>query len=499
MYKVELYARVRRACMVEGMSTREAARVFGLHRDTVRKMLAYSVPPGYRRQSAPRRPKLDPYRGVIDRILEEDRSLPKKQRHTAKRIYERLRAEHGFTGKYTIVKDYVRERRLRTREMYVPLSHPAGHAQCGFGQAKAVVGGVEQTVHYFVLDLPHSDGCFVKAYPVETTEALCDGHVSAFSFLGGVPRSILYDNTTLAVAKILGDGRRQRTRVFSELQSHYLFEDRFGRPGKGNDKGKVEGMVGYARRNFRVPVPSFESFAALNAHLERRCLARMDTRLRGHTERIGQRMERDLEALLPLPPVPYDACDQRAGRVSSLSLVRYRTNDYSAPVAYGHRDVLVKDYVDRVVISCGSEVIARHPRSYQRGDFVFDPIHSLPLLERKTGALDQAAPLRGWDLPGEFATLRRLLESRMGPRGKREFVQVLRLLESFRLEEVHAAVQDSLRLGALSFDAVKHLVLCRLEGRPPRLDLELYPYLPRVRVSATSAGDYMTLLSGRVA
>ena len=168
MYKVELYARVRRACMVEGMSTREAARVFGLHRDTVREMLQYSVPPGYRRESPPRRPKLDPYRGVIDRILEDDRSLPKKQRHTAKRIYERLRAEHGFTGKYTIVKDYVRERRRRTREMYVPLSHPAGDAQCDFGQAKAVIGGVEQTVHYFVLDLPHSDACFVKAYPAET-------------------------------------------------------------------------------------------------------------------------------------------------------------------------------------------------------------------------------------------------------------------------------------------------------------------------------------------
>ena len=210
-------------------------------------------------------------------------------------------------------------------------------------------------------------------------------------------------------------------------------------------------------------------------------------------------MERDLEALLPLPAAPYDACDQRASRVSSLSLVRYRTTDYSVPVAYGHRDDLVRGYVDRVVISCGSEVIARHPRSYQRDDFVFDPIHYLPLLERKTGTLDQAAPLRGWDLPGEFATLHRLLESRMGPRGKREFVQVLRLLESFRLEEVHAAVQDALRLGALSFDAVKHLVLCRLEGRPPRLDLELYPHLPTVSVNTTSAGDYMALLSGRAA
>ena len=499
MYHVEIYVRVRRACMVEGMSVREASRVFGLHRDTVRKMLAYSAPPGYRRQDPPRRPRLEPFTGVIDAILEADRQVPRKQRHTAKRIFERLRDEHGFDGQYTIVKDYVRERRRRTQEMFVPLSHAPGHAQCDFGEARVIIGGVERKAHYLVLDLPHSDGCFVKAYPAETTEAFLDGHVSAFASLGGVPQSILYDNTKLAVARILGDGRRQRTRAFTELQSHYLFEDRFGRPGKGNDKGKVEGMVGYVRRNFLVPVPSFQSFDALNAHLEERCLARMDSVLRGHDETIGQRMERDLEALLPLPAVPYDACDKQASRVSSLSLVRYKTNDYSAPVAFGHRDVLVKGYVAEVVISCGAEVIARHPRSYERDDFVFDPIHYLPLLEQKTAALDQAAPLQGWQLPEEFATLRRLLESRMGRRGKREFVQVLRLLESFSHQEVHHAVQDALRLGAISFDAVKHLLLCHLEGRPPRLDLDLYPYLPRVSVKTTSATDYLALLPGRAA
>ena len=503
MYRVEVYLRVRRAVMVEGMSIREAAREFGLHRDTVRKMLAYSVPPGYRRQISPRRPKLEPYTGVIDQILEKDHSVPKKQRHTAKRIFERLRDEYGFGGGYTTVKDYVREHRRQTREMFVPLSHAPGHAQCDFGEAVVTIGGVEQKAHYLILDLPHSDGCFVKAYPAETTEAFLDGHVSAFAFLGGVPQSILYDNTKLAVARILGDGRRKRTRAFSELQSHYLFDDRFGRPAKGNDKGKVEGMVGYVRRNFLVPVPSFESFDALNAHLERRCLERMDATLRGHSETIGQRMERDLEALLPLPLVPYDACDRQAGRVSSLSLVRYKTNDYSVPVAYGHRDVLVRGYVDQVVISCGLEIIATHPRSYERDDFVYDPIHYLPLLEQKIGALDQAAPLQRWDLPGEFGTLRRLLESRMGRRGKREYVQVLRLLETFSMGEVHSAVKDALRLGSISFDAVKHLVkhlvLCRLEGRPPHLDLELYPYLPRVIVNITSAGDYMSLLSRRAA
>ena len=329
MYRVDVYLRVRRAVMVDGMSLREAARTFGLHRDTVRKMLAYSVPPGYRRQTPPRRPKLEPFTGVIDRVLEDDLRRPRKQRHTAKRIFERLRDEYGFDGGYTTVKDYVRENRRQTREMFVPLSHAPGHAQCDFGEALVVIGGVERKAHCFVIDLPHSDGCFVKTYPAETTEAFLDGHVSAFSFLGGVPRSILYDNTKLAVAKIIGDGRRQRTRAFTELQSHYLFEDRFGRPGKGNDKGKVEGLVGYVRRNFLVPVPSFESFDALNAYLERRCLERTDAQLRGHAETIGQRMERDLDALLPLPPVTYDACEKQAGRVSSLSLVRYRTNDYS--------------------------------------------------------------------------------------------------------------------------------------------------------------------------
>ena len=188
MYQVEMYARVRRACMVEGTGIREAAREFGLHRDTVRRMLQYSIPPGYRRSKPVRQPKLEPYMGVIDRILEEDKIAPKKQRHTAKRIYDRLRAEYGFPGGYTIVKDYVRERRRRMREMYVPLTHPPGHAQCDFGQAKAMIGGVERKIHYFVLDLPHSDGCYVKAYPAETTEAFCDSHLSAFSSLGAVYR-----------------------------------------------------------------------------------------------------------------------------------------------------------------------------------------------------------------------------------------------------------------------------------------------------------------------
>jgi transposase len=499
MFSVELYGRVRHACHVEGLSQREAARRFGIHRGTVRKMLTFSVPPGYRRTKRPARPKLDAVAALIDAILEADRAAPPKQRHTAKRIWQRLRDEHGFAGGYTTVKDYVRERRQRVREVFVPLAHPPGHAQVDFGEAVAVIGGVQQKIHFFCLDLPHSDAGFVKAYPAERIEAFLDGHDAAFAFLGGVPKSILYDNTRLAVARILGDGTRQRTRAFAELQSHYLFLDRFGRPGKGNDKGKVEGLVGYARRNFLVPIPDVPSFAELNARLEQRCLERLDHRLRGHAESIGERLERDLAALLPRPALPFDACDRRPGRVSSLALVRYERNDYSVPTAYAHRPVLVQGHVEEVVIACGAEVIARHKRSYGHEDFIFDPRHYLALLEQKLGALDQAAPLQGWSLPDEFATLRRLLEARMGRHGKREYVQVLRLLEIFRPEDVHAAVREALRLGAIGFDAVKHLVLCRIERRPPKLDLVAYPYLPRVTVATTQARAYMALLGGPAA
>jgi transposase len=492
---VELYGRVRRAVFVEGKSQRAVAREFGVARETVRKMLRYSAPPGYRREQAVKRPKLGPWLGAIDAILEDDKNRPIKQRHTAKRIFDRLREEYGYSGGYTIVKDYVRLQRVRKREMFVPLTHTAGHAQADFGEALVILAGVEQKTRYFVMDLPQSDDCFVAAFPAETTEAFLEAHVRAFDYLGGVPRSIVYDNTKLAVAKILGDGERKKTRAFCELQSHYLFQERFGRPGKGNDKGAVEGLVGYARRNFLVPIPRLGSWEELNQYLLEQCRKRRERQLWGHQETIAERLERDRAALLPLPAVPYEACEKRTAKVSSLSLVRYRANDYSVPTEYGHREVLVKGYVHEVVIASGSEVIARHRRSYQREDMIFDPLHYLALLEEKTRALDQAAPLAGWELPECFAQLRRLLEARLQKNGKREYVQVLRLLETFRLSEVTQAIHDALHLGTVSFDAVKHLLLCRMERRPPRLDLMQYPHLPLAQVETTQAVDYMALLS----
>src|SRR5260221_7577939 len=298
MKGVELYAQVRFAVQIEGVSRREAARRFGIDPRTVAKMLAFSVPPGYRRSRPPARPKLDPFAGIIERILEEDKSRPAKQQDTSKRIFERLRDEHGYRGGITIVRAYVHEQRQRLREMFVPLRHDPGHAQVDFGEALAVIAGEERKIHFFAMDLPHSDACLVQAYPAETSEAFCEGHNAGFEFFGGGPRSILYDNTKLAVARILGDGRGQRTRTFSELQSHYLFAAPFRRAGKGHDKGKVEGLVGYARPNFPGPIPRATSFAELNARLLEGCRRRWSDRLRGHAETIGERLTRDRDALL---------------------------------------------------------------------------------------------------------------------------------------------------------------------------------------------------------
>ena len=195
---MKLYAQVRRSVFVEGLSEREAAKRFGLARGTVRKMLRYATPPGYRRRQPAQRPKLDPFTGIVDQILIDDQERPKKQRHTAKRIFDRLRDEYDFTG---------------GQEMFVALVHPPGDAQADFGEALVVIDGVQRKAHYLVVDLPHSDDAFVKAFPAETTEAFCGGHNAAFRYFGGVPRSILYDNTTLAVARILGDAGQGESNI----------------------------------------------------------------------------------------------------------------------------------------------------------------------------------------------------------------------------------------------------------------------------------------------
>lgn len=496
MHSVEIYAEVRRRVLVEGHSQRAVARDLDLSRPMVKKMIEHAQPPGYRRSCAPPRPKMAPFLDWIEATLTADAAVHRKQRHTAQRLFDRLRTEHGYTGGYTMVKKVVQAYRRRTREVFVPLSHPPGHAQVDFGEARVEIAGVAQKGHFLAMILPHSDTPFVQIFPAETTEAFCQGHVDAFAFFGGVPTSILYDNTIIAVARILADGTRKRTQVFDQLVSHYLFRDRFARVATGSDKGKVEGLVKYCQRTFLTPIPQAASWDAVNESLRIACLARRDQRVRGNTQTIGERFGADAAALLPLPNVPFACCRVIPGRASSQSLVRFASNDYSVPVAYGHSAVLVKASVHDVVIYAGTTEIARHRRSYERDAMVCNPLHYLPLIERKPGSLDQAAPLAGWVLPDAFVTLRKLLESRLGSKpGVRDYIAVLRLHEGFRPDQVHQAVGAALRIGAISYDAVKQCLLSTLDGRPDKLPINQHAQLPTLNVACTNPAAYNDLLS----
>jgi len=498
MYTVELYLKVRQHCLTDGNSERQTAKDFSISRNSVRKMLAHPKPPGYQRKASISQPTLDSHKAFIDEILESDKQVHRKQRHTAKRLYDRLKSEKGYTGSYSPVRKYIADYRLKTKEMFIPLEHDPGTAQVDFGEAFAIIAGVHQKVNVFNMSLPQSDACFVKAYPRENTESFGDGHVSAFSFIGGVPSNILYDNTKIAVAKIMGNKERKKTKAFTELQSHYLFKDHFARPGKGNDKGKVEGVVGFARRNFMVPIPSVESFEELNNHLQKCCEERQKDILRGHKTSIKERFALDQKALSPLPERPYDPCVVSSARVSSTSLVRYKETDYSVPVRYGYQDVFVKAYVDKVLIIKGSEVIATHKRSYEKGDAVYNLLHYLPLLEQKANALNQAAPLKAFPLPPVFGRFQKTLMSRDSTTANREYVKVLRLLEIHGIDDVERGLYLAFDQGIFSVEAIKHLILHSLEKRSPNLSLKYFPNVPVVCVQTTKTSSYMSLMGGQL-
>jgi transposase len=498
MKKMFEYDLVRRLYYRDKLSHREINRITGHHRETIKKMLNYSSPPGYRLQQPRPKSKLDPYVLIIDKMLEDDRSMPKKQRHTAKRIFDRLKAEHDFTGGYTIIKDYVREQKLRQKEVFLPLTQRPGTSQIDFGKVKVMIGGVIQDGHIFCMALPYSDAMVVQVYPTEAFEAVAAGHTTAFAFLEGVPPEGLYDNMPTAVKSVGKGHEREVTDDFMALRSHYLFRSRFCSVGRANEKGVVEGLVGYARRNFFVPILNFPTWEDVNAHLLVQCTKRLFTKTAGKDKTIGELLEEERHTFLPLPSVEFETCRKEGRRITSLSLVRYKTNSYSVPVEYAHREVTVNAYVFHIRICHKHIVIARHKRSYGRGDFVFDPLHYLPLLEQKPGGLDGARPFDNWELPKCFATLRRYLEGMCGNSGKREYIQVLQLLRDFSLSEVRRAIERAFEYSCVSFEAIRLLLMTNREPAVELIPLssDKLKALPRIWVDKTDTACYGTLLTG---
>jgi len=301
-----------------------------------------------------------------------------------------------------------------------------------------------------------------------------------------------------AVKAICTGRTRDLTDGFLALRSHYLFTSHFCNVGRANEKGVVERLVGYVRRNFLVPVPRCSSWQALNASLLDQCHQRLSLKAAGKDQTIGELLQQERGTFLPLPPAPFEACRVEGRKVTSLSLVRFQTNNYSVPVEYAYRNVTVKAYVDHIEICHKDAIIACHERCYEKNEFVFDPVHYLPLLQRKPGALDGALPFTSWELPGCFQTLRRYLEARNGTAGKHEYVLILQLLRDFPVSEVSRAIEKALAYHCVTFESIKMLAMsCREPSfEAVRLSPERIAGLPKVEVEGADISRYQALLAG---
>ena len=346
------------------------------------------------------------------------------------------------------------------------------------------------------MTLLYSDAIFCCVFPRECTEAFMEGHRRAFAFFGGVARRIGYDNSKIAVSRVVGPRERELTREFLRLRSHYLFQSYFCRVRRPQEKGQVECLLGYARRNFLVPVPSVSSLEALNAELEQKCRQDLERRSWGQSTSKAIRLEEERSALLELPKQEFEAQRVEPGKADSQSLVRFDCNSYSVPTSYAHQPLTVVGGIDRVKIVCNDRVIAEHPRCWDREKTRFEPRHYLALLERKPGALDFARPLEGWQLPACFDVLRRRLEADLGDKGTREFIKVLRLLENASISQLAGAVEQSLAIGATGSDAVRVILQARQETPIGLFSLEGRPHLKWVQVQAPDLSAYRALTMG---
>jgi transposase len=491
---MEFWKEVRRQVLTKELSQRAAMKKYGLGWHTLKKILTHPEPPGYRQSKRRPKRKLEAFLPIVHQILEDDRQAPPKQRHTAKRIFERLRDEHGFRGGMTTVKDAVRTWKESHREVFLPLSHPPGEAQVDFGEAVVTCAGVEKKVALFVMTLPYSGAIFVQAFARECTETFLEGHRRAFEFLGGVPRRISYDNSAIAVIEVLKGRERKLTKEFLRLQSHYLFQEHFCLVRRPNEKGHVERLVGFARRNFLVPVPQVESLETLNQQLRERCLADLAERTRGKPAPKSDLLRDDQAAFLALPRQSFEARRVEARTADSQSLVRFDDNEYSVPVSYAHRRLTVVATTQEVRLIHEDRLVARHVRCWERERTFFEPIHYLALLERKPGGIDYARPLENWRLPDCFPLLRRRLEAADTRHGTRSYIRVLRLLEKFSLEQLAAAIEYALDIDVIDADSIRTIVEHRSEPPVELFPLDGRPHLAHVRVETTDVSSYQALL-----
>lgn len=501
MISVEKREAIRLAYFKDHKSVRQIAREFKCGRETVNKALASAEPQRYTLKAGRPAPLLGPYKPLIDQLLAENERLPRKQRYTGHKIYQKIEAE-GYLGSESNVRHYIARRRQerKRRPVYIPLEFDPGmDAQVDWGEAIAIIAGEEVTVQVFYMRLNYSRKLFMMAFPRQKQEAFFEGHVRAFHHFQGVPHRISYDNLKAAVKRILEGRNRQEQERFIILRSHYLFESYFCTPGIANQKGGVEHSVGFGRRNFMVPPPAVASFAELNALLLAACQADDRRQVDRQPMTIGEAWEMEKPHLRPLPAKDYEYCVSHPVTLNGYCQVEFESNRYSVPANDNYLNLVLKAYPFRVDIQYLNEVIASHPRCYGQQEDIIDPLHYLPLLEQRPRAFDHAKPIRRWrqTWPAVFDHLLDRLRSQWPEgRGVREFVRILKLCNDHPMELVAEAVGQAMAYGCVHTDGVKLCLrqLLNPEMAIPTLSLVDQASWARVGMQPLDLGLYEQLL-----
>ena len=476
MVKVDKYALIRRAHRVEKMSIRELARTFHHSKRKIREILAQPEPKPYQRRPMPS--VVDSFKAVIDEILRADVDAPRKQRHTAAKIFRRLRDEHAYAGGYDRVRRYIVGKGRAQRETFVPLDHePGQRLEADFGHIHVDFPNGRRLVPVLMMTWAYSNCPFALALPTERTEAILHGMVEAFAFFGCVSREVWWDNPRTVAPQLFAGRERRLNDRYLALSSHYAFEPLFCMVREPQEKPRVEGRVRHLQRDWATPVPRVQDRAELNVHLRACCLRDRERTQQGQTESIGQRFARESANALSLPAGTFDPCRPEPAKADKYQTVRFETNRYSVPRSAAFRTVTLKVYVEHLEIVLGSQVIATHPRCYGKNEQILDPQHYLDTLRRRPAALDHANVFRRWHLPAVYDELRAALEKQHGDcRGVKHYTRVLYLLDEHPIELVQRAIEMSRMADGYDVETILQRVRRqRPDGTPAPLERAQQP------------------------
>lgn len=466
MLTMDQYEFIRTGHRVYRKSIKQLQRETGHARNTIKRALKmeYLEYPERKSQGFP---MLGEYHKTIDEWLKADKVQPKKQRHTARRVYNRLVDELGFIGCESNVRRYVREAKRRlgvgSVKVFIPLDPEyAREAEVDWGNGIAIIAERRMRIHIFCMRSRFSGNPFVCVYPCERQQVLFDAHMRAFEFFGGVFETLVYDNMTTVVKNVLRGKKRIEQESYKRFRSYYNYESRFCNLNSGHEKGGVEGLVGYSRRNFMVPIPEAATLAELNTSLLKKCLNYGNHTISGRDQTVNELFEQEKSRLICLPENPFNNIQITSGKTDHYSTVTIDRNRYSVPTNYAGLKVRVELSATTVTIFYGGKKIAYHTRVFGSGKWILEPGHYLSLIQQRPGAFHSARPIRQWreDWPESLENLLHSFQQHHGETGGiKDFISVLMLYKEHDPEDVNAAVELALETCVRTSDGVKHILL----------------------------------------